>query len=159
MENGVGTIDIFMMDEIYFTTYLTETEHDIVHLLLKEQCDKRNLELIYYRKFKEGHVPMYRECKIKGNLGEISKAIFEIELETGNVNKKIDYKNKKIRMWEEPESPKCTGRCEVFEYCEGEIKGVDVYNKDMTRKWSSDYYCQRAIKDTEEMGYIVEIIK
>lgn len=65
----------------------------------------------------------------------------------------------KDAKWEEPEEYKCHGRCGVFEYCEGDIKGVNIYNKHKTRKWSSTYYCERAIKDTVNMGYSIEIVR
>lgn len=112
-----------MNEEIYFTTHLTETEHNIVHELLKEQCAKRNLELVYYREFKQGHVPMYRECKVRGKIGNIVKMISDIELETDNANRKIVFENEgyiKIQKCylRDRKGYKCTACCMVGRYKE-----------------------------------------
>ena len=58
------------MKEFYFTIFLTENEHAIVKKMMEDYCkDKSNgVELYYYRKFKEGHVPGYREVKVVGNI-------------------------------------------------------------------------------------------
>lgn len=53
-----------MKTDFYFTTFLTETEHSIVEYMIREECQKREIEVSYYRKFKTGHVACYRECKI-----------------------------------------------------------------------------------------------
>jgi hypothetical protein len=29
-------------------------------------CEQNGLKLVYYRKFKQGHIPMYREVKVRG---------------------------------------------------------------------------------------------
>lgn len=83
--------------EYYFTTHLTETEHEFVeHWYIRPFCKRLGLEVLYYRKFKTGHVPCERECKIKGFTNK-SFSIFKkwcetrycpIELE--NYWKKID---------------------------------------------------------------------
>jgi len=52
-----------MKDVFYFTLSLTENEHDIMEGILFEELDKRGYELIYYRQYKTGHVPMMREAK------------------------------------------------------------------------------------------------
>ena len=63
-----------MKDEYYFCLYLTENEHFIVNDLIQDFCDKNDLELKYYRKFKLGHIPMYREAKVIGkNLYKFKK--------------------------------------------------------------------------------------
>jgi len=54
------------MDELYFCLHLTENEHDIVEHNIKEESEKLGLELKYYRRLKDGHVPMYREVKVVG---------------------------------------------------------------------------------------------
>ena len=54
------------MSEFYFTTSATECEHTFIESLLEEFCRVNDFELVYYRKFKNGHVPMQREIKIKG---------------------------------------------------------------------------------------------
>lgn len=51
--------------EFYFCLYLTENEHDAVHGYIQEFCDSnKKSRLMYYRKLKDGHVPMYREVKV-----------------------------------------------------------------------------------------------
>jgi hypothetical protein len=62
-----------MNDEYYFCLRLTENEHGIVEYELREKCDELGLEMIYYRKLKEGHVPMLRETKIVGNRTSLFK--------------------------------------------------------------------------------------
>ena len=87
-------------EELYFTTRLTESEHSIVKYLIEEECPKRNLELVYYRKFKEGHVPMYRECKIKGKKYKILEMLDSLKLEYDNANEKVlGPHGKKIQKW------------------------------------------------------------
>lgn len=53
-----------MKKDFYFTLYLTESEHSIVEWMIREECAKRNINILYYRRFKTGHVGCYRECKI-----------------------------------------------------------------------------------------------
>jgi hypothetical protein len=53
------------MEELYFCLHLTENEHYLAEF--KEQCDFLGLEVKYYRKLKDGHVPMFREVKIVGD--------------------------------------------------------------------------------------------
>lgn len=53
-----------MKTDFYFTTSLTENEHYIVEDMIRQECLKQGIEVAYYRKFKTGHVPMQRECKI-----------------------------------------------------------------------------------------------
>lgn len=53
-----------MKTDFYFTQNLTESEHGIVESMIREECKLRGIEVIYYRKFKTGHIPCYRECKI-----------------------------------------------------------------------------------------------
>ncbi len=59
--------------EFYFTLHLTESEHSFVESMIREYCSSQNLEMLYYRKFKTGHQPMWREAKIKGEPSEIKK--------------------------------------------------------------------------------------
>lgn len=58
-----------MRNEQYFCLHLTENEHYIVEDMLRAFCNSNGLSVVYYRKLKNGHVPMYRECKITGNIG------------------------------------------------------------------------------------------
>jgi hypothetical protein len=46
--------------------HLTENEHYIAEWDFQEKCEVLGLTIVYYRKLKEGHVPMYREIKVKG---------------------------------------------------------------------------------------------
>ena len=56
-----------MKDEFYFTLTATECQHSIVEWnLIRPFCKRLGVKVIYYRKFKTGHVPSQRECKIKG---------------------------------------------------------------------------------------------
>lgn len=53
--------------ELYFTLKLTSNEHDIVEWeYIRPFCKRLGVDLIYYRQFKTGHIPMHRECKITG---------------------------------------------------------------------------------------------
>lgn len=59
-----------MANEFYFQMCLTECEHEIVEDMVRKVCNDNNLELIYYRELKSGHIPTYREIKVRGeNLG------------------------------------------------------------------------------------------
>jgi len=84
--------DRYMSEELFFTTRLTENEHYIVENMIKDRCAKNGLNLVYYRKFKTGHVPTYRECKISGNFGKICKMLNDLG---------IDYNNNYHRDFEE----------------------------------------------------------
>lgn len=77
-----------MREEFYFTQNLTENEHYIVASLIEEGCSKYGLTLQYYRKFKTGHVPMQRECKILGDISTIKKMLKEQDIYPENYNKK-----------------------------------------------------------------------
>lgn len=52
-----------MKDAFYFTTSATENEHFFIEEFLREALEKDGYKLLYYRKFKNGHVPMKREAK------------------------------------------------------------------------------------------------
>lgn len=52
-----------MKDTFYFTLRYTENEHSFVEEIFEENLKSRGYELIYYRKYKNGHVPMWREAK------------------------------------------------------------------------------------------------
>lgn len=54
------------MEEIYFCLYLTSNEHECVEQEIREFCQSNEgYELVYYRQLKDGHIPMYREVKIR----------------------------------------------------------------------------------------------
>ena len=54
------------MTELFFTPHLTENEHWIFDQeYIDKYCEKHSgTSKKYYRKFKTGHVPMFRECKM-----------------------------------------------------------------------------------------------
>ncbi len=72
-----------MKHELFFTLYLTENEHYIVEGIISEECQKFGCELVYYRKFKNGHHPGYREVKIqskeKSDLNKLAAYLSEHE--------------------------------------------------------------------------------
>lgn len=53
-----------MKTTFYFTTFLTESEHNIVESEIRELCNRLGVNVIYYRPFKTRHIPCYRECKL-----------------------------------------------------------------------------------------------
>ncbi len=57
------------VEELYFCLELTENEHWVVRGMIQDFCDKNNVELLYYRKLKTGHIPCVREIKLRGVLG------------------------------------------------------------------------------------------
>lgn len=61
------------MNQFYFNLQLTENEHDIAKDMINEYCAAHNLILVYYRKFKNCHIPMYREVKITGRKSDINR--------------------------------------------------------------------------------------
>lgn len=65
-------------NEIYFCLKLSENEHRIIEQELKDLCGKNDLSLVYYRKLKDGHIPMYRELKISGKINRIRNYLEEI---------------------------------------------------------------------------------
>lgn len=70
-----------MRNEIYFCLNLTSNEHWVIENELKEFCYKHDLDLVYYRELKEGHIPMHREVKIRGDIGYVRGYIRENKLE------------------------------------------------------------------------------
>ena len=70
-----------MNTDVYFCLKLTENEHHIIEEDLRTICLYEDLELIYYRKLKEGHIPMYREAKLKGNIWLVEKYVEQQKLE------------------------------------------------------------------------------
>lgn len=55
------------MNELYFCLRGTENEHGIIEGEILDECRKHGCEMVYYRKLKEGHIPLHRECKVVGN--------------------------------------------------------------------------------------------
>lgn len=61
------------MRELYFCLHLSENEHRLTEQDVKEMCRLLGLEFIYYRQLKEGHIPMYREVRLKGTRTRLGK--------------------------------------------------------------------------------------
>lgn len=57
--------------EVYFCISATTSEHDVLQGLLTTYCNMHELDLMYYRKFKDGHRPMYREVKVQGKISRL----------------------------------------------------------------------------------------
>lgn len=84
--------------ELFFTCRLTEDEHCIVKGQIREECERLGLILVYYRKFKTGHVPLYREVKVVGTglqVNKFKKWMKSINLNDYSGNYHKDLKNKK----------------------------------------------------------------
>lgn len=62
-----------MYETFYFCLKLTENEHYIVEDEIRDFLKKHtdDCRIIYYRKLKDGHVPMIREIKIEGSTSSI----------------------------------------------------------------------------------------
>ena len=73
-----------MKTDFYFTTYLTENEHCVVEMMIRDECRKRGIEVSYYRRFKTGHVPCYRECKILAEPKIAKEILKSIDVSWGN---------------------------------------------------------------------------
>jgi hypothetical protein len=58
-----------MRDELYFRLNLTEGEHWVVEEEFRIFCKENDIELVYYRPIRTGHIPMIREIKTRGNVG------------------------------------------------------------------------------------------
>jgi hypothetical protein len=88
-----------MRNELYFTTSATESEHGFIEEMIREFCINNNIEVKYYRKFKNGHVPMERECKVTGNITAFKKFCRDNSISIENVNKKESWNGKKLEKW------------------------------------------------------------
>lgn len=69
-----------MKNEMYFRLELTENEHSCVEMKIQDFCVANNheLELVYYRKIKTGHIPMIREIKVRGqHIGKFKGFLLE----------------------------------------------------------------------------------
>ncbi len=76
-----------MKSDFFFTTFLTENEHYIVEDMIRSKCKELNIPVLYYRKFKTGHVAMYRECKL-GCSPKIGESIMKnLKIKFGNYHK------------------------------------------------------------------------
>lgn len=65
--------------ELYARTYLTENEHWIINESIGTYCNLEGLNLHYYRKLKEGHIPMWREFKVSGERGKVLEFVDEYD--------------------------------------------------------------------------------
>jgi len=66
--------------DYYFTLELTENEHSIVENMIRQECTKRGYEVLYYRKFKNGHVPCQRECKINTLPWKVEQMLKDLDI-------------------------------------------------------------------------------
>lgn len=57
--------------EMYFRLYNSESDHLAIQWEIEEACALKNVEMMYYRRIKTGHIPMIRECKLRGNRGMV----------------------------------------------------------------------------------------
>lgn len=56
----------------------------VVEMLIRRECSARNIEVKYYRPFKTGKVPCYRECKILAE-PKVAKGILKsLDISWGN---------------------------------------------------------------------------
>lgn len=94
-----------MKNEFYFTLGLTENEHYIVEDMIREFCSDNNIEVKYYRKFKSGHVPMERECKIVGDIYKFKQWAADEHLLLENyhrgLKKEIKEQKEKYKVYKE----------------------------------------------------------
>lgn len=77
-----------MKTTFYFTTYLTESEHYIIENDIRKLCNKLGVDVIYYRRFKNGHIPCYRECKLACDKIEGLKILKSLDIPFNNFFKK-----------------------------------------------------------------------
>lgn len=73
-----------MKTNFFFTTKLTENEHCIVEGMIREECQKQGIKVVYYRKFKHGHIPLYRECKLECEPWRGIKVLEDLKIDYGN---------------------------------------------------------------------------
>lgn len=73
-----------MKTDFYFATNLTETEHYIVEDMIRNKCKELGYEVKYYRKFKTGHVPCQRECKIMIEPWKARQILDDLDILYGN---------------------------------------------------------------------------
>lgn len=61
------------VEDFFFTVKLTENEHWVFEEHIDIHCLELGLSKKYYRKFKTGHVPTWRECKVIGPKPSINR--------------------------------------------------------------------------------------
>jgi len=90
-----------MKDTLYFRTHYTQWEHEYLENLLREELEKRGCELIYYRQFKRGHVPMWREGKTDARRSTLLDicAEFNIDIESGGYAYKNGVMERELYDW------------------------------------------------------------
>jgi hypothetical protein len=89
-----------MKSDFYFTTHATESEHSFIADLLVHECHKFRVSLAYYRKFKNGHVPMFREGKIMARPVIAKRILSNINLNYENANQKVTVDKRKVPIWQ-----------------------------------------------------------
>jgi hypothetical protein len=84
-----------MNNELYIQLYYTENEHGIIEKKLKTFCNDNDLILNYYRKFKSGHIPMWRELKVTGKkLGKLIDYMNKENIKSSDYNEWLNNKLK-----------------------------------------------------------------
>lgn len=77
------------MDELYFCLRLTEFEHLLAEGSIRHWADIcGGVEVRYYRKLKDGHVPMYREVKLTGQREQLNR--FEAWMRSEKFDKHVE---------------------------------------------------------------------
>lgn len=70
-----------MKDNFYFVLRLTESEHGIVEGIFRRELESAGYELIYYRPYKTGHIPTYREAKTNAPRWAVLKICEEFSID------------------------------------------------------------------------------
>ncbi len=88
-----------MKEGCFFTLRATESEHSFLEDIFFNELFKRGFSLIYYRKFKTGHIPLWREAKTDAPrwvVLDICKE-FSIDIETGGFTYKNGIRDKECQ--------------------------------------------------------------
>lgn len=72
---------IKMKDTFYFLTLCAECEHGFVEEIFERELKLRGYELIYYRKMKNGHIPMQREAKTNAPRWVVLEICYDFRIE------------------------------------------------------------------------------
>ena len=57
--------------EMYFRVRATENEHSFHEDDIRKYAEKHDIQVIYYRKIRTGHIPTFREVKLSGPRGKL----------------------------------------------------------------------------------------
>jgi hypothetical protein len=68
-------------DQFYSQIRATEEEHIVIEDAINEFCMQNpDVKLLYYRKLKKGHVPMYRELKVQGCVYKFLNFLYDTDI-------------------------------------------------------------------------------